>query len=62
MTRRRQHRAQVVGSFMKIPKPLEEGKARCAGCSKVVAITPTGRLRRHRSPRGDDCAFQAVVR
>lgn len=44
-----------------IPKPLEDGKARCPGCSAVIAVTKNGRLRKHRAPSGEDCAVATVV-
>lgn len=60
MTRKRNASGQVITAFVRIPKPLEDGKVRCNGCMAVVALTPNGHLRKHRTPAGEDCAYQAT--
>lgn len=37
---------------------VTEGRARCI-CGRSVLILPSGRLRKHRTPTGDDCTHQA---
>jgi hypothetical protein len=51
--------SRIISAFVKIPEPLENGKVRCRGCSKVVPLTPNGKIRKHRSPAGEDCAYTA---
>lgn len=59
MVRRHEHHTRVVGAFVRIPKPLEDGKVRCNGCSSVVSLTKNGKIRKHKSPAGEDCAYVA---
>lgn len=42
-------------------EPLKPGQARCAGCSRAVALTRNGKLCAHRDSRGDDCAYTTHV-
>lgn len=60
MTRRHNHRAQVVTSFVRRPEELEDGKVRCNGCGRVVGLTSVGRTREHRTPAGEPCAYRVV--
>lgn len=62
MTRPHDPHARVVTAFVRIPAPLEPGKARCNGCSAVVSVTKNGWLRKHRTPAGEPCAYRANYR
>ena len=62
MTRHRKPTRRVNPKPSLIPKPLEDGKVRCPGCSAVVTLTPNKRLRAHRAPSGEDCAVRAYGR
>lgn len=57
MAQRHQHHSRVIGAFVRIPEPLEDGKVRCLGCSAVVGLTKNGKIRRHKTPAGEDCAY-----
>lgn len=57
MARRKHPRSRVVGSFVRIPEPLPAGKVRCAGCSAVVSLNKSGKMRAHQSPSGEPCAY-----
>lgn len=59
MAQRHQRHVQVIGAFVRIPEQLEDGKVRCNGCSAIVTLTPNGRIRAHKSPAGEDCAYTA---
>lgn len=58
MTQRHTHHTRVVTRFTRIPEPLPDGKVRCI-CGKAVALTPNGRIRRHKTPAGDECTHDA---
>jgi hypothetical protein len=61
VTKRKQPKSRVVGAFVRKPEPLEPGKVRCLGCSKVVTLTKNGKIRAHRTPDGkEDCAYTAT--
>lgn len=62
MSRRHQPTRRVNPKPSLLPKPLAPGKARCPGCSAVVAVTPNGKLRQHRAPSGEDCAVKISMR
>lgn len=60
MVRRHSPRARIVTRFTRIPEEIPDGKVRCAGCGKVVSLTPNGHTRRHNTPKGDPCAVRAT--
>lgn len=49
---------RIVTAFVRKTQPLEDGKVRCAGCSAVVRLTPNGKIRAHKSPAGEPCAYK----
>lgn len=58
--RRHPKRGRTVTSFVRIPAELPPGKVRCAACWAVCTVTPTGKLRAHKSPAGEPCAHRAT--
>ena len=60
MARRHVHRAQVVTRFVRIPEEIADGKVRCNGCGKVVALNKNGSTRMHNTPAGEPCAYRVV--
>jgi hypothetical protein len=58
VTQRHTHHARVVKAFVRKPEDMGDGKVRCL-CGKPVTVTKSGRLRRHKTPKGDECTHQA---
>lgn len=59
MSRLHDPNRRVVGAFVRIPEPLQDGKVRCNACAAVVSLTLRGRTRAHKTPAGEPCAYRA---
>jgi hypothetical protein len=59
--RKRSSGAVPLVGLVKKPEQLEPGKVRCV-CGKVCKLTSSGRIRLHKTPRGEECAHVAVYR